>query len=130
MTGILGQKPSLSNAVFPATMRLESRFPSHIQPKPWLVLESGLLLLRLVAWQRLAVLIKLAAGPEQAAGDEIEVNRILHRAVVMTERRAEHASGTVVVRPDDVVVFLCVLTEGGGQWHDQPGLQNKRQASG
>jgi hypothetical protein len=62
--------------------------------------------------------VELAAGPEQAACDEIEVNRVLHRVVAVTERGAEHAADTVLVRPDDVMVLLRVLAKGGGQRHE------------
>src|ERR1043166_733221 len=48
-----------------------------------------------------ASIIKLAASPEQTAREQVEVNGIFHRSVVMCEGRAEHTALSIGIDPDD-----------------------------
>src|SRR4051812_41083401 len=68
---------------------------------------SGLLL-RFVTSGRLAVFGQVAGGPQQAAGDQVEVARVGDGGVVVANRRGEDLRLAVVgVGPgDDVIVDL------------------------
>ena len=50
--------------------------------------------------------VELVAGPEQAAGDEVEVAGVFDGVVVVAERGGEDFGAAVVVGPDDDVVVV------------------------
>src|SRR5207249_1181662 len=51
------------------------------------------------------VLAELAARPEEAAHHEVQVTRVAHRGVAVTERRAEDTRVPVIVDPGNHVVY-------------------------
>src|SRR6478672_9414352 len=58
------------------------------------------------------LVVELVAGPEEAAGDHVEIAGVFNGVVVMAESGGEDSRPSIVVRPDDDVVvagFLALL---------------------
>src|SRR5206468_8201933 len=69
-----------------------------------------LLLLRFVARGGLAVVGDVVGGPEEAAGDQVEVAGVFDRLVVVADRGGEDAGlAVVLVGPGDDVVVGALL---------------------
>ena len=64
---------------------------------------------------RLAVVLKLAGGPERAAGHKVKELRCLDGVGVVADRCAEDAGLAVLVRPDDRLVGLPLAAHRLGQ---------------
>src|SRR5947208_1500511 len=62
-----------------------------------------------VTWLRLSALIELVAGPEQSAGNQIEIHIALHRLVAVAKRGAEHAGFPISVHSNARVGLAFIL---------------------
>lgn len=58
----------------------------------------------------------LTDGPQQSAGEHVEVNRFGHRFAVMSDGGGEDFGPAVIVGPDADLRFVIVLASGGSEW--------------
>src|SRR4051794_4148837 len=71
---------------------------------------AGLLPHPLIPRRRLAVVGQVAGGPEEAAGDQVEVARVFDGLVVVADGGGEDLGlAVVLVGPRDDVVFRALL---------------------
>ena len=68
-----------------------------------------------VAGFRFSGFIEFIAGPQHAAGDEVEINIGAHRLVVMANCSAEDFTFSDGVGPNASMIFLSVFAESGCQ---------------